>query len=68
MKTPIEEIIESLDGNKGSIEVNGLIAHLSLFLEKEKQVIIDAYNKGANDPFPMLELGSEYYKETFNKD
>jgi hypothetical protein len=80
MKTPMQELIEQL---KQKIEnqvqfrdefedgvVQGLEEALDLaedMLEKEKEVIIDAFDKGKWDSIAFkATLSENYYNETFN--
>lgn len=73
MKTLIQELIECLPAY---IATNGIPSKDSIgwkeieerFLEKEKQMIIDAWKNGAHnyDVFSITE-GFEYYTETFKQ-
>jgi hypothetical protein len=87
MKTPIEEIIEKLNKGLKVLEENGDIAYnrglkyaieccivlLKESLEKEKKVIIEAYQQGRNNTTffteneKIYERAEEYYNKTFNK-
>jgi len=64
MKTPMEELIETFEN---ALQITVDEQTKQIYLEKENQAIIEAYNTGAKDPFPICKLGAEYYKETFNK-
>jgi len=65
MKTPMQELIEQLNNVKPqdfcSIEtIKGWAKEL---LEKEKEVIMDAYNSGQQ--IPPFEYAEQYYNKTF---
>jgi len=70
-KTPMQELIEQLNNVKPqdfcSIEtIKGWAEEL---LEKEKEVIISAYNKGKDYYFynnTTMPNAEEYYNKTFN--
>jgi len=74
MKTPINELIEKLSEHTwydedGCPHVNISIINLDYFIEKEKQMIIDAYtacwgNDGGNEYHKEPEA-EQYYNETF---
>jgi hypothetical protein len=42
------------------------IALTELFIEKEKEQIMNAYDSGWSDGFDDKDLNAEYYNETFN--
>jgi len=78
MKTVIDELLKECEANSfntelkdGSdlivVDMDELRHILNDKKEAHKQEIIEAYNAGAKDPFPICKLGAEYYKETFNK-
>jgi len=63
MKTAMQELIEYLFSvNSDRTDINKTI---SIYLEKEKQQIIDAANHGANfDTSPYISA-NDYYEKTF---
>ena len=71
MKTPIQELIEWLDkygdnrlyGGR-ELTVHEIKNQARQMLEKEKEVIIHAYNSGQQ--IPPFEYAERYYNETFN--
>jgi hypothetical protein len=80
MKTAIQELIDELDFFKNilwkadskneSILVKDIIRKAVLKLEKEKEQIIDAYDKGkdVNDDLkPLYGTPIEYYNQTYNQ-
>ena len=62
MKTPIQELYERLwEADKDRFTWNAILKEM---LEKEKEVIMDAYIFGIQDEYV---IGSQrYYNETFN--
>ena len=67
MKTPIEELKEHMFSGKNYY----VDQFFKPFIEKEKQVIADAYDKGvvseySSDSNTAFMKGEQYYKETFN--
>lgn len=72
MKTPIQilmsEIEDGLKQDEIKVSPKELLQHLTLrcrgLLEKEKEVIMDAYNSGQQ--IPPFEYAEKYYNETFN--
>jgi len=68
MKTAMQELIEFYKNNNSfySYTKDDIIKVLQLFLEKEKEQLIDAYNDGhyIKDEFFNPE---EYYNETYNE-
>ncbi len=70
MKTPIEELKqELLDEVDLTPELRKFIGRINhLYLEKEKQVIIEAYYDGYEDMASYKSKdGKYYYNKTFNK-
>ncbi len=87
MKTPMQELIELFEARKLLIkdidkkavdsEAYNLLEELQdtlkdVFLSKEKQVIVDAYNMATKDglspnPDIAFKIGEQYYNETFNQ-
>ena len=71
MKTPIQELIEWLDkygdnrlyGGR-ELTVHEIKNQARQMLEKEKEVIVNAYNSGQQ--IPPFEYAEHYYNETFN--
>ena len=71
MKTPMQELIERLEcliglteGTKYAIGLKSAKEQAESILEKEKEVIMDAYIFGIQDEYV---IGSQrYYNETFN--
>jgi hypothetical protein len=72
MKTPMQELIEQLKEEKDlhGYEKQGYfetaIELAESMLEKEKEVIVKAYESGCAGVFYELYIGEEYYNETFN--
>jgi hypothetical protein len=61
MNTPIEELIENLD----KVWITIPQPFIDEYLEKERQVIIEAYNQCSES---LISGDAEqYYNETFNK-
>ena len=80
MKTPMQELIEELEQSiNGSefepnrtserVAVTQCINSAKKLLEKEKQVIIDAYKSGVDIPVEKMDsiAAEQYYNETFNQ-
>ena len=63
MKTPIQEFYEFMNQNQYFIG-NDLYKKYQALLEKEKKVIMDAYNSGQQ--IPPFDYAEKYFKETFN--
>ena len=68
-KTPIQELIDKWKQEKGSYIPNApifqeFINDAKEMLEKEKEVIITAYETG--DKYKTEISGENYYNETFN--
>ena len=67
MKTPMQEMLEWVNDyptEVPTIHKSAVIAKAMSMLEKEKEVIMDAYIFGIQDEYV---IGSErYYNETFN--
>jgi hypothetical protein len=61
MKTGMQELIERLEDE--DINVPYLIK--SVYLEKEKEQIIDAYYGNIDGVFGYREAGEEYYNQTY---
>jgi uncharacterized protein (UPF0335 family) len=77
MRTSMQELMDALndletvylqnDWRREVIGINqakNLIEHI--YLEKEKEQIMDAYDEGWSDGFDDKDLNAEYYNETFN--
>ena len=72
MKTPMQELIEKITEHTwydevGDAHVNLDIINLSYFIEKEKQMIIDAYDMGFNSYYTTERTAEQYYNETFKQ-
>ena len=75
MKTPMQEHIKWLKIERGRLESAGelgialhigdCIKHAESMLEKEKEVIMDAYWDGGLDIPTHISRCKEYYNETF---
>jgi hypothetical protein len=63
-KTPMQELIEYLENNS-LIDKKGLISICKKLLEKEKQVIEDAFNSIYASS--KLMNGEDYYKQKFKQ-
>ena len=73
MGTPMQELIDRLNNVKPTefCSIETIKGWAESLLEKEKEVIMDAYGAGSNtewdgDPIWMLVQKREYYNETFN--
>ena len=74
MKTPMQELIEELkelQETQFPYTLHDAIEFAECMLDKEKEVIMDAYEAGSHtewdgDPNWMLVEKREYYNETFN--
>ena len=74
MKTPMQEHLEwlkneyelilKLGGENQRLLIEDCIKHAESMLEKEKEVIMDAYNYGQQ--IPPFDYAERYYDETFN--
>ena len=68
MKTPMQELIETFEEMRSPIDskvdVDFAISLVKSMLEKEKEVIKDAYNYGQQ--IPPFDYAERYYNETFN--
>ena len=68
MKTPMQELIETFEEMRSPIDskvdVEFAISLVKSMLEKEKEVIKDAYNYGQQ--IPPFDYAERYYNETFN--
>ena len=69
-KTPMQELIERLDKEINSKYPDGYNIVMEIakdlteqMLEKEKEVIMDAYNSGQQ--IPPFEYAEQYYNKTF---
>ena len=63
MKTPTQELYEKLwETDKDRFAWNAILKEM---LEKEKEVIMNAYNDGQLDMF-LYCSAQDYYNETFN--
>jgi hypothetical protein len=79
MNTAMQELIEFYKNNHPfySYTKDDIIKVLQLYIEKEKEQIIDAYNDGVNDGNTQGLLGKEgngnyvtldeYYNQTYNQ-
>ena len=72
MKTTMQELIERLKGKGGGMEIylNANTEIIKNALEKEKEQIIDAYDKGSDvndDLKPLYGTPEEYYNQTYNQ-
>jgi len=73
MKTPIQELIDAfqeIQKDQDPFSIHEAIELAESMLEKEKEVIMDAYEAGShtewNEDTWMLLEKQEYYNETFN--
>jgi hypothetical protein len=70
METPMEELYERVEkmlAYGGDDDLRAVLIHINMLREKEKQVIIEAYNSGYDFIETKHTNGEQYYKETFNK-
>lgn len=80
MKTAMQELIDDLRGFRDKqtsplviSRMNKVLLKASSMLEKEKEIIIDAYKQGVVDEYgdsidlTTITEAEEYYNETFNK-
>ena len=70
MKTPIQELIETFEEMRSPIDskvdVDFAISLMKSMLEKEKEVLMDAYMEGGDwESLPQPRFDN-YYNETFN--
>ena len=78
--TPMQELIKGFETMREvNFSKNNVIAHISLYLEDEKKVIIEAYEGGIRNDYirKVKEMGfrtdkkylnsEQYYNETFKK-
>jgi hypothetical protein len=70
MKTAMQELVEWIESNE-IVYNKELILKLKELLEKEKEQIIDAWNKRGSTIVPRYFLeeninGEEYYNQTYN--
>ena len=68
MKTPIQEMLEYV---QDEVQLFGsarqiLISKIKEMLEKEKEVIMDAYIAGESDATHKIDSALNHYNETFN--
>lgn len=73
MKTPIKEAIDNIRdyrdlGTSDYDTCNTILFHLAILLEKEKKVIIDAFNEGEDLGDRRNYTGDKYYNEIFNNE
>jgi hypothetical protein len=75
MKTPIQELIENLDTFLGQgmsyndwkeLKYDEGKTSIARYLEKEKEVIMDAWQDGRFDWGTKNNSSEQYYNETFN--
>ena len=70
MKTPMQELIETFEEMRSPIDskvdVDFAISLVKSMLEKEKEVIMDAYMAGESDATHKMNSSLNYYNETFN--
>jgi hypothetical protein len=72
MKTPMQEMFDQLKAAKNdeyglAFAIDMLLENEQAMLKKEKEVIIDAFDKGKWDSIAFkATLGEKYYNETFN--
>lgn len=73
MKTPMQEVFAHLRASKrndnfGEVYcVDWLLENEKSYLEKEKEVIKNAYMAGESDATHKMDSSLNYYNETFNK-
>lgn len=65
MKTPMQELIEWMNTAPSSEQPISIYDKATELLEKEKQVIIDAYNEGYLVGNGSNKTAAKYYNETF---
>jgi len=73
MKTPMQLMFDQLKASKKdeyglAFAIDMLLENEQAMLEKEKEVIEDAYNEGQESKWgeSMGLMGDHYYNETFN--
>jgi hypothetical protein len=69
MKTAMQELIEYLESRYFKYEISSILLKSKELLQKEKEQIIDAYDKGGDvndDLQPLYGTPEEYYK-TYNQ-
>jgi hypothetical protein len=73
MKTPMQELIDWLDKNGDNrlyggreLTVHEIKNRARAMLEKEKEVIMNAYTAGESDATHKMDSALNYYNETFN--
>jgi len=68
MKTAMQELIEFYKNNHPfySYTKDDIIKVLQLYIEKEKEQIIDAYLKGYIHYYPKVD-SKDYYNQTYNQ-
>ena len=64
MKTAMQELIELIVNNKTRLDI--IEKNQQIWLEKEKEQIIDAFNEGI-DEMAFATSGINYYNQTFNQ-
>ena len=72
MKTAMQELIERLKSKGGGMEIylNANTQIINEALEKEKEQIITAYDKGSDvndDLKPFYGTPEQYYNQTYNQ-
>jgi hypothetical protein len=63
MKTAMQELMELND----FLKIMGVTIEWEKYLEKEKEQIIDAHNKGIWPEPKAFDEGEEYYNQTYNQ-
>jgi hypothetical protein len=77
MKTPMQELMDefakkadslpdTLDANAAYLVFQECYDMAKSMLEKEKEVIMDAYTAGESDATHKMDSALNYYNETFN--
>jgi hypothetical protein len=65
MKTAMQELIELIVNNKIRLDI--IEKNQEMWLEKEKEQIVDAYYGNIDGVFGYREEGQEYYNQTYNQ-
>ena len=63
MKTAMQELIELIVNNRTRLDI--IEKNQQMWLEKEKEQIIDAYSNGSNDR--LYNRINDYYNQTYNQ-
>lgn len=63
-QTPLQEFIADILSGK----VIDTLANQQYYLDKEKQMVIDAFNDGWENIGNAVADGEQYYNETYNND